>query len=76
MGNNMNRDSEILGYSDMELLSVDGLQPLDGGPVRIGVSLVFRDDQQPADLALSVEDAEKLVLALARACYDVRSGRR
>jgi len=73
----MNRDSEILGYSDMELLSVDCLQPLGWVPeLKIGISLVFRDDQQPADLALSVEDAEKLVLALARACYDVRSGRR
>jgi hypothetical protein len=68
----MNDDPVATPYTDLEFLSVDGLHPMDGGPVRVGISFVIADDGEPIDVSLSPDDAERLIIALAKAVYDVR----
>jgi len=62
---------EAVPYCDVELLSVDGLYHHELGDLRVGISLAIDDDQ--IDVSLSLDDAEKMILALAKAVYDLRS---
>jgi hypothetical protein len=68
----MDDETEAVGYYDMEVLAVDVVKSSVDHTLRIGLSLADEDGDQ-VDIAVSARDAERLVLLLARAVYDVRA---
>lgn len=68
-------EDEFSSYYAVEFLAVDTVVEPNSKTIAVGMSLAMENDGDVVDVALSVEDAEKLILALARACYDVRVAR-